>query len=59
MARQSRRRPRPTLGDNVFNKVGTFETLEDGTILPTLSTTEAQPPVDLTDFQGGRPPAQP
>lgn len=57
MARQSRRRSRPTLGDNVFEKVGTFETLEDGSILPTLSTTEAQPPVDLTSFQGGRPEA--
>lgn len=57
MAGQGHRRPRPTLGDNVFEKVGTFETLEDGTILPTLSTTEAQPQVDTTDFQGGRPEA--
>lgn len=55
MADQGRRRSRPTLGDNTFEKVGTFETLEDGTILPTLSTTEAQPTVDLTDFQGGSP----
>lgn len=49
------RQGHPGLGDNVFSKVGSFETLEDGTILPVLSTTEEQPPVDTTDFQGGRP----
>ncbi|GAA2910631.1 hypothetical protein JOD62_001697 [Microbacterium keratanolyticum] len=26
--------PRPTLGDNVFEQVGTFHTLPDGTIVP-------------------------
>jgi len=26
--------PRPTLGDNEFEQVGTFHTLPDGTIVP-------------------------
>lgn len=31
------RQPRPTLGDNEFEQVGTFHTLPDGTIVPHLT----------------------
>lgn len=49
--------PRPPVDEPVFNRVGTFETLQDGSLLPTLSVEEEQPSIDVTIFQGGRPPA--
>jgi len=55
MESQSNGNPKPPL-DQVFGKVGSFETLPDGTIIPTLSVELVKPPApDPTDFQGGRP----
>lgn len=34
------RHPRPTLGDNEFEQVGTFHTLPDGTIVPDAPDTD-------------------
>lgn len=58
MESRSNRSPRPPL-EQSFDKVGTFEILSDGSILPTVTTDPVGVALDTTDFQGGRPQATP
>lgn len=57
MESRRNRSPRPPL-DQVFNRVGSFEELEDGSLLATLTSEPVQPVPDPKDFQGGSPVAQ-
>lgn len=58
MARRSDRSPRPPL-DQVFERVGTFDLTPEGAIIPSVTSEPQSVAPDLTDFQGGRPPASP